>query len=142
MASEKEEAATKEASTEGDNSQSQTAATNETGSSKAELLDDEGDLSPAFTKALEEVFLRFSKSAQDHIKSKSSDSTFRGVEKHVILTDAELDDFTKAVNGGEVLDATSKEEMKEYLDVDTDGNLTVSTLPRGMPNRTDAELSR
>jgi hypothetical protein len=142
MASEKEEAATKEALTKVNDSQSKAAATDETDSSKAELLDDEGDLSSAFTKALEEVFLRFSKSAQDHVKSKSSDSTFRGVEKHVILTDAELDDFTKAVNGGEVLDATSKEEMKEYLDVDTDGNLTVSTTPRDLPNRVDVEFSR
>lgn len=97
---------------------------------KGELLDDEGDLSAAFTTALEEIFVRFSQSAQEHVK-KSSDSTshcLRGVEKQVILMDAELDEFAKAVNEGEVLDTASKEEMKEYLDVDRGGNLTVSGI--------------
>lgn len=85
MASEKKDEAAIVASTKIDGAQSKLqSAALEQESAQVELLDDEGDLSPALTKALEEIFLRFSQSAQDHVKKSGSEDSFEGVEKQLI----------------------------------------------------------
>ncbi|UZJ55006.1 hypothetical protein CBS101457_004326 [Exobasidium rhododendri] len=119
--------------------------------SKADLLDGEGDLSSAFTKVLFHIFQRFAHSAQerqytvenqsgsstescmsssDKISSdvskleKESENTTDTKINKLTMTEEELDQFTKVVNQGEVMSVESKDEMKEYLDVDEKGNLT------------------
>ena len=104
------------------------------------LLDSEGDLSPLFTQALSHIFQRFSRQAQEHRASDSAqraqgpgsssssiDPQTSGTDEmaKMVLTEAELDAFTRIVNGGEVMSQSSKDEMKEYLDVDEEGQLTV-----------------
>jgi hypothetical protein len=103
---------------------------------RAPLLDSEGDLSTDFTLALSQIFQRFSKAAQQYSSNSGSsgqggDVTTSEAERitgmnKLVLTEDELDEFTKAVNDGEVMNESSKEEMKEYLDVDKEGQLTVS----------------
>jgi hypothetical protein len=114
--------------------------------SRGDLLDDEGDLSPMFIKVLYQIFQRFSHCAQEHdAKSEldksggcggeGGDSAKGGAKEDparnkLIMTEEELDSFTRVVNGGQVMSEESKDEMKEYLDVDEQGNLTVSSNAR------------
>lgn len=97
-------------------------------SNTVDLLDSDDDLSSLFTNVLTQIFQRFSHSAQEyyHLESKvEGEAKIDGLKK-LVWTEEELDRFTKVVNGGEVMSKESKDEMKEYLDVDEKGNLTVS----------------
>lgn len=101
--------------------------------SRTDLLDAEGDLSPAFHLALARIFLRFSASAQklglDLANTAAAPEKDVGAQleklKKVELDDDELDAFARATNG-EVLSDESKEEIKEYLDCDDQSRITVS----------------
>lgn len=110
---------------------------------KIELLDDDDDdLSEVFLKTLYSIFLRFSKQAREsqesgNLSGKGGQLNRSNDDKNVkqvagkmvqkcIMTEEEFDEFTKTVNGGQVMSVESKEEIKEYLDVDEEGRLTVS----------------
>lgn len=100
--------------------------------SRTDLLDAEGDLSPAFHLALARIFLRFSASAKklglDLPNAATASEKDVGAQleklKKVALDDDELDAFARATNG-EVLSDESKEEIKEYLDCDDQSRITV-----------------
>lgn len=103
-------------------------------SERVELIDDEGELSPAFALALTSIFLRFSKQA----KSIYAEKGFKNLDEFVhakekdenlsklIITEDELDTFTKQVNEGKKMSKEEKDEVREYFDVDKDGNLTLT----------------
>ncbi|PWN91581.1 hypothetical protein FA10DRAFT_265429 [Acaromyces ingoldii] len=102
--------------------------------SRTDLLDAEGDLSPAFHLALARIFLRFSASAQKlglDLPNAAAAASEKDVGaqldklKKVALDDDELDAFARATNG-EVLSDESKEEIKEYLDCDDQSRITFS----------------
>lgn len=101
---------------------------------RVELIDDEGELSPAFVLALTKTFLRFStqgKSIYAEKKFKDVDEFVKAREEDeslskLIITEDELDTFTKAVNEGKTMSKEEKDEVREYFDVDKDGNLTLT----------------
>lgn len=99
---------------------------------RAMLLDTEGDLSIQFTEVLKDVFVRFSSQAQAAIAETASDGQETAANgnkanfsQDMILTEEELDRFTRAVNDGESMPKEQKDELREYFSVDTHGNLTV-----------------
>lgn len=96
------------------------------------LLDTEGDLSIQFTEVLKDVFVRFSSQAQAAIAETASDGQETAANgnkanfsQDMILTEEELDRFTRAVNDGESMPKEQKDELREYFSVDKNGNLTV-----------------
>ncbi|SNX81555.1 uncharacterized protein MEPE_00260 [Melanopsichium pennsylvanicum] len=96
---------------------------------KAALLDDEGDLTPKFEAALNRIFARFSTSYKErHPKVQPSVSKPGASLPHPdasdVLTEADLDAFSTVTNG-EALPQESKDEIREFLDTDKDGNLTL-----------------
>ncbi|GAC95671.1 hypothetical protein PHSY_003247 [Pseudozyma hubeiensis SY62] len=96
---------------------------------QAPLLDDEGDLTPKFESALIRIFARFStpyKKSNPEVQafgSKSSTSIPRP-DSSDVLTEADLDAFSTVTNGS-ALPQESKDEIREFLDTDKDGNLTL-----------------
>ncbi|SPO20809.1 uncharacterized protein UTRI_00286 [Ustilago trichophora] len=96
---------------------------------KAALLDDEGDLTAKFEAALIRIFARFStsyrKSHPDVNASGSKPSTtLPRPDAADVLTEADLDAFSSVTNGA-ALPQESKDEIREFLDADEDGNLTL-----------------
>ncbi|KAJ9476933.1 hypothetical protein PHBOTO_000598 [Pseudozyma hubeiensis] len=96
---------------------------------QAPLLDEEGDLTPKFETALIRIFARFSTSyKKSHPEviafgNKSSTSIPRPNSSDV-LTEADLDAFSTVTNGS-ALPQESKDEIREFLDTDKDGHLTL-----------------
>lgn len=101
---------------------------------QVELIDEEGELTPNFAIALTKTFLRFSaeaKSVYAEKKFKNVDEFIKAREKDeslskLIITEDELDTFTKTVNEGKAMSKEEKDEVREYFDVDKDGNLTLT----------------
>lgn len=92
---------------------------------KIELLTEDGDLTESLVNILIQIFLQFAITSKKHvdIQRKKIDSKL----SLLYWTEEELDEFSKIVNDDfQILDEAAKAEIKEYLDVDKDGNLTVS----------------
>ncbi|KAJ1031849.1 hypothetical protein NDA13_002235 [Ustilago tritici] len=95
---------------------------------KAALLDDEGDLTEKLESALIRIFARYSSSYKkahpdvDAFGSNASSSLPRPAATDV-LTEADLDRFSSVANGA-ALPQESKDEIKEFLDTDEEGNLS------------------
>ncbi|SPO19890.1 uncharacterized protein UTRI_00286_B [Ustilago trichophora] len=105
------------------------AASSQTKVERAALLDDEGDLTAKFEAALVRIFARFStsyrKSHPDvHASGSKPSATLPRPDAADVLTEADLDAFSTVTNGA-ALPQESKDEIREYLDTDTDGNLTL-----------------
>ncbi|CDU23851.1 uncharacterized protein SPSC_02480 [Sporisorium scitamineum] len=96
---------------------------------KAPLLDEEGDLTPKFEAALIRIFARFSTSYKKRHPdvqasgSKPSASLPRP-DAADVLTEEDLDAFSTVTNGA-ALPQESKDEIREFLDTDEEGNLTL-----------------
>ncbi|EST09866.1 EF-hand domain pair [Kalmanozyma brasiliensis GHG001] len=96
---------------------------------KAALLDEEGDLTPKFEAALIRIFARFSSSYKEahpdvQASGSGSSASIPRPEATDVLTEADLDAFSTATNGA-ALPQESKDEIREFLDIDKDGNLTL-----------------
>ncbi|KIS71812.1 uncharacterized protein UMAG_10955 [Mycosarcoma maydis] len=96
---------------------------------KAPLLDEEGDLTPKFEAALIRVFARFSTSYKKrHAEVRASGSepsaSIPRPDGSDVLTEADLDAFSTVTNGA-ALPQESKNEIREFLDTDKEGNLTL-----------------
>lgn len=77
-----------------------------------------------FESALIRIFARFSSSYQTrHPTSSKQTASLPRPDAADVLTEAELDAFSTVTNGS-ALPLESKDEIKEFLDTDKDGNLT------------------
>ncbi|KAI3487548.1 hypothetical protein L1887_48439 [Cichorium endivia] len=97
---------------------------------RAALLDDEGDLSLEFEAALVRIFARFSSSYQKRFpdaraSGSNASATLARPDAADVWTEAELDACSTVTNGG-ALPQESKDEIREFLDTDEEGNLTFS----------------
>ncbi|TKY90476.1 hypothetical protein EX895_000474 [Sporisorium graminicola] len=105
------------------------AASSASKAQKAALLDDEGDLTPKFEAALIRVFARFSASYKKrhpdvHASESKSSASLPRPDAADVLTEADLDAFSTVTNGA-TLPQESKNEIREFLDTDEEGNLTL-----------------
>ncbi|CBQ67645.1 conserved hypothetical protein [Sporisorium reilianum SRZ2] len=105
------------------------AAPSTSKSEQAPLLDEEGDLTPKFEAALIRVFARFSASYQKrhpdvHASGSKPTASLPRPDAKDVLTEADLDAFSTVTNGA-ALPQESKDEIREFLDTDEEGNLTL-----------------
>lgn len=105
----------------------------------APLLTDEGDLAPQLVDVLRRVFQRFARGETEprgeaeRGAEEAGDDGAPAVVKEATpgappsrtLTDAQLDNFARAVNGGTPMPADQKQELRDFFDVDEQGNITV-----------------
>lgn len=119
-------------------------------SQRVPLLDEEGELSPAFEDALSYIFQKYSSislspepataststpptgtpsasssSLAPHSPRKPQPELGSRPPKGAVMTDVALDRFAYDTNG-QPFDKDSKEELKTFLDCDDNGSLTVS----------------
>lgn len=86
------------------------------------LLDSEGDVTPALHDALALIFSRFAVPAP-----KAALQLGQRPPSGAVMHEAALDAWATATNG-QPLPEDQKEELREYLDCDDEGNLTVSSM--------------
>lgn len=106
-----------------------TAKAEQENAARVALLDEEGELTDGFVRALAQTFVRFSSQAKSDGKAAASETGKAGDTERLakmVLSEAELDEFARSVNGGAVMSTEEKEEVRQYFDVDQTGNLTVS----------------
>lgn len=96
---------------------------------KVALMTEEGDLVEPLVDILIKTFLRFAQNAKKHVEvqMRTLGSSYKFDQTKLYWTEDELDEFSKTVNNdSKGLDQAAKDEIKEHLDVNEDGNLTVS----------------